>query len=271
MIQTVLITGASTGIGKATAELFFERGWNVVATMRTPPKSEPHPQDSRWIVARLDVTDPLTIESAAKEAIDRFGRIDVWVNNAGYGLVGTFESMNGEHIRRQFETNVFGTMRCAQTILPHFRQNCGGVLINVTSIGARLTFPFYSVYHATKWAVDGFSESLQFELRPLGIRVKIIEPGAIRTDFYDRSADFVHDQALISYNNMVEKGMAKMNATGRNGAPPSTVAEVIWKASTDGSWRLRYVAGLDAKALLTLRRVIPTRAYQALVRSQVLK
>lgn len=267
MGQTILITGASTGIGAATAELFFERGWNVVATMRAPKAKR---TDARWLELKLDVTDPASIDAALKSAIAKYGRIDALLNNAGYGLSGTFESMSDETLKRQFETNVFGLMRCCRAILPHFRANKAGTLINVTSMGGRLTFPFYSAYHATKWAADGFSESLQFELRPLGIRVKIIEPGAIKTDFYDRSADFTHDRALTEYNPIVDKAMRKMGKAASKAPPPSIVAEAVWKAATDGSWKLRYLVGPDAKGLMALRAVTPMSAYQAMIRSQLL-
>jgi NAD(P)-dependent dehydrogenase (short-subunit alcohol dehydrogenase family) len=269
MPQTILITGASTGIGKAAADLFFERGWNVVATMRTPKSDR---KDARWHMVKLDVTDPASIEAAIKDATQRFGRIDVIVNNAGYGLSGTFESMDEAKLRKQFETNVFGLMRCVKAILPHFRANRAGTLINIASVGGRTTFPFYSVYHATKWAVDGFSESLQFELKPLNIKVKIVEPGAIRTDFYDRSAEFVHDRALTEYNAIVEKAVPRMTKMGQRGAPPSIVAASIWKAATDGSWRLRYVSGMDARSLLTMRRFFLTDGmYQSMVAAQLFR
>lgn len=160
-------------------------------------------------------------------------------------------------------------MRCCKAILPHFRANNAGTLINVTSMGGRVTFPFYSLYHGTKWAADGFSESLQFELRPLNIKVKIIEPGAIKTDFYERSADFTHDRQLSAYNAIVDKAKAMYDKTGAKGAPPATVAKAIWKAATDGSWKLRYVVGADAKSLLMMRSLVPNSTYQAIVRSQV--
>ena len=268
MTQTVLITGASTGIGKAAAELFFERGWNVVATMRTP-KSER--SDPRWLCTRLDVMDAASISAALKEAIAKFGRIDAVVNNAGYGLSGTFESMSDEKIMRQFETNVFGLMRVSRAALAHFRPLKSGTLINVASMGGRLTFPFYSVYHATKWAVDGFSESLAFEAEEIGVKVKIIEPGAIKTDFYDRSADFTHDRTLSEYNGIVDKAVPKFAKTGAKGAPPKIVAEAIYRAATDGSSTLRYVVGADAKSLLAVRAMIPHSAYHSIVKSQVFK
>jgi NAD(P)-dependent dehydrogenase (short-subunit alcohol dehydrogenase family) len=268
MTQTVLITGASTGIGQAAAAHFHAQGWNVVATMRTP-KGEA--RDARWLEARLDVTDAASIDAAFAEAIARFGRIDAVVNNAGYGLVGTFESMDEAAIRRQFETNVFGLMRVSRVAMAHFRSAGGGTLINVASMGGRITFPFYSVYHGTKWAVDGFSESLAFEAEQVGIRVKIVEPGAIKTDFYDRSMDFIHNRDLASYNTVVDTGMRKMGKAGAKGAPASKVAEAIWAAATDGSGKLRYVVGSDAKMLLSLRRWLGIDTMRGVIKGQILK
>ena len=266
MTRTVLITGASTGLGKATAEHFHTAGWNVVATMRSPDESR---NGERLLVTRLDVTEPGSVEEALRRAHDRFGDIDVVVNNAGYGLVGTFESMGEGQIKRQFDTNVFGLMRVTRAVMPRMRERKAGTIINVSSMGGRLTFPFYSVYHGTKWAVDGFSESLAYEAEPLGIRVKIIEPGAIRTDFYERSVDFTHDTKLGEYNAIVEKGMAKMNAAGAKGAPPEAVAEVIYGAATDGKDRLRYVVGSDAKQLLLVRRLLGHRLFMRIVKAQL--
>lgn len=269
MSQTVLITGASTGIGKATAQYFLAQGWNVVATMRSPEKETDLTTSDQCLLARLDVTDEASIQAAIQAGIDRFGQIDVLVNNAGYGLSGSFESMDMAQIRRQFDTNVFGLMAVCQAILPHFRSRRAGNLINVASMGGRCTFPLYSVYHGTKWAVDGFSESLQFELKPLGIHVKIIEPGAIKTDFYDRSADVAHNRDLTEYNAYVDKATKAMNAAGDKGLPPEAVAKVIFKAANDRSWRQRYMVGPDAKGLITLRRFIGDRVYQFIVKQAV--
>lgn len=272
MPQTVLITGASSGIGAATAELFHQRGWNVVATMRRPGAGR---DDPRWLELRLDVTEAESISAALAAAISRYGHLDVVVNNAGYGLVGTFESMEESHIERQFETNVFGLMRMCRAVLPHFRQQHdgrgGGVLINIASMGGRLTFPFYSVYHATKWAVDGFSESLAFEAEAVGVTVKIVEPGAIRTDFYERSMDFVHDRGLAAYNPVVDVAMKKMGEAGARGAPAQAVAQAIWMAATDGSKQLRYVVGTDAKGLLALRRLLGPNLLRRILKGQLMK
>ena len=158
MSKTILITGASSGIGKATAQYFHDKGWNVTATMRAPEKETQIKNDDATLLTRLDVTDEASIQAAIDATIAKFGAIDALVNNAGYGLLGTFESMSIEQIQRQFETNVFGVMRVTKAILPHFRERKAGTLINVASMGGRLTFPFYSPYHGTKWAVDGWSD-----------------------------------------------------------------------------------------------------------------
>jgi NAD(P)-dependent dehydrogenase (short-subunit alcohol dehydrogenase family) len=270
MTQTVLITGSSTGIGKAAARLFLEKGWNVIATQRSPEREKELAEGEHLQLARLDVTDPSSVAAAIAGGIRRFGRIDALVNNAGYGLYGTFESMSAAQLRKQFDTNVFGLMEVTRQLLPHFRANRAGTLINISSMGGRLTFPLYSVYHGTKWAVDGFSESLQYELRPLGIRVRIVEPGAIKTDFYDRSAEFVHDRALGEYNAMVDAVTGRMKAAGARAASPEIVAEAILRAATDRGWRLRYVVGADARSLLTLRQVFGPTLYRSMIRKALM-
>ncbi|PJZ59303.1 SDR family oxidoreductase [Leptospira barantonii] len=253
--KTVLITGSSSGIGKAAAKYFQAKGWNVIATMRSPEKDQDLKNLPNLLCTKLDVTKPDTIEKAIGEGIKTFGEIDVLVNNAGYGLVGPFEGASKEQIQRQFDTNVFGAMDVIQKILPHFRSNKKGLIINVASMGGRITFPLYSLYHSTKWALEGFTESLQYELSPFGIRVKLIEPGAIATDFIGRSSDSTSDQAPGEYkkfSDAVFKNMEDAMMTSRS----ETVAKVIFKAAKSSSKRLRYVVGMDAKALLGLRKFL---------------
>lgn len=271
MSKTILITGASSGIGKATAKYFQDKGWNVTATMRTPEKETQIESSDTTLLTRLDVTDDESIQSAIDATIDKFGGIDVLVNNAGYGLLGTFESMSIEQIQRQFETNVFGVMRVTKAILPHFRARKGGTLINVASMGGRLTFPFYSPYHGTKWAVDGWSDSLQFELKPQNIRVKIIEPGAIKTDFYERSQELQHDRTLTEYNDIVDVAIRKMSAAGNKGAAPEKCAEAIYRAATDKGWKLRYPVGTDAKGMLFAKRFMSDKLYHKVIEGQLFK
>ncbi|MFD2615338.1 SDR family oxidoreductase [Paenibacillus gansuensis] len=271
MSKTIFITGASTGIGRAAAELFAAKGWNVAATMRNPEGSKGYNDQSRVRTYRLDVTDRVSIEAAVEDAIRDFGRIDAVLNNAGYGAVGIFEASTPEQVRRQFETNVYGTMQVIQALLPHFRGSREGTIINVTSVGGKVTFPLYSLYHGSKWALEGFSESLHYELKPLGINVKIIEPGVIKTDFYSRSEDFINSGELPEYQDYVKVVRSSMQSAGANGVAPEAVAASIYKAATDRSNRLRYAVGSPAPWLLPLRKLLPERWFFAIVRANVEK
>jgi len=183
MNKTILITGSSTGIGRATAFKFQQAGWNVIATMRSPEKETELNSLDNVLVSRLDVLDLESIDSALAAGIERFGKIDVVLNNAGYGLMGTFESAKRESIIRQFGVNVQGLFDVTQKTLPHFRANKSGMFINISSIGGRMTFPLMPLYHSTKWAVEGFSESLRWEMAQIGVSVKIVEVGGVATDF----------------------------------------------------------------------------------------
>lgn len=269
MGKTVLITGASTGIGKASALLFQQKGWNVAATMRSPEKATDLAKLDNTICLRLDVTDPDSILQAVQETVRRFGAIDVVVNNAGYGLVGAFEAATKAQIERQFATNVFGLMDVTQAVLPHFRQRRQGVFVNVASIGGRLTFPLYSLYHATKWSVEGFSEALQYELRPFNIKVKIVEPGPIKTDFYERSAEILTKPDLNAYDQFAAKVLPNIEKAGEQGSPPTKVAQIIYQASTENTWRLRYPAGDNAAALLLLRKLLPDFLFLGFIRRMI--
>jgi short-subunit dehydrogenase len=269
MEKVVLITGASSGIGKETAKLFQIKNWKVAATMRSPEESEDLQRIADIECFRLDVTDNGSIRSALSGAAEKFGHIDVVVNNAGYGLVGPFEAASDEQIRKQFETNVFGVMNVCREILPLFRERKKGTIVNVASMGGRITFPLYSVYHATKWAVEGFSEALQYEVRQFGVRIKIIEPGPIRTDFYDRSQELTRKQGLTAYDSFIDRAMPNLQKAGANAPDGSLVAQVIYDAVTDDSWKLRYSA--NSKAILTARKLLPDAAFFALVRNAVLK
>ena len=183
MPKTILITGCSSGIGHSTATFFASNGWNVIATMRTLEKETQLNLIPNILVVKLDVTNIDSIKKAITDGVARFGRIDAIVNNAGFAVAGPFEPATTEQIKKQFETNVFGLMNCIREILPAFRSQKNGVIINIASMGGRISFPYFSLYHSTKWAVDGFCESLQYELASFGIKVKIIEPGAIKQIF----------------------------------------------------------------------------------------
>jgi NAD(P)-dependent dehydrogenase (short-subunit alcohol dehydrogenase family) len=261
MSKTVLITGASSGIGEVTAKYFLEKGWNVAATMRSPIDTSNWPMAKNVICPRLDVTLPETIDSAVGETIARFGRIDVLVNNAGYALMGPIEGITPEQLANQFQTNVFGLVSTMQTVLPIMRQQGSGTMINVASIGGRLAFPLTSAYHATKWAVEGLSESIRYELQQFNIQVKIIEPGGIRTNFIDRGSTWASHP---DYIDQVER--VKQFTEGLNDALPGPegVAKAIYRAANDRSGRLRYSP--HGEAFLLLHAILPDFLWRSLVR-----
>ena len=254
-MKSIVITGASSGIGKATAKHFAEQGWKVAATMRSPEKETDLTEIENISLYQLDVTDEASITKATEQIISDFATVDVLLNNAGYGLVGPFEIATQEQIKRQYDTNVFGLMSVTRAFLPHFRANKAGMILNVSSIGGLVTFPLFSLYHSTKWAVEGFSESLSYELASLGIQVKIIEPGGVETDFGGRSMDFAMSEDLTAYNELIatfQKNWAENRSLGRSTA--EYLAEEIYKATTDGTNQLRYLIGMDAIEIYGMRK-----------------
>ena len=236
----VLITGASSGIGRATVAACAARGWCVAATMRQPDAARDLAALPGVVVLPLDVTNEESVASAVADVVTRFGRLDAVVNNAGFAVDGIFEGADDATIRRQFETNVFGLMRVTRAVIPVMRRQGRGTLVQVSSMGGRVTFPLYSIYHATKWAVEGFSESLAFELRPSGIRIRLVEPGAIRTDFYGRSREPVAAPTGAGYDDLVARCEAISLGGGQGGSGPEVVAKTIIRAILDRGWRLRY-------------------------------
>src|SRR5580658_6763371 len=257
MKKTVLITGTSSGFGKATTRLFACEGWNVVATMRQPEKEQELNQLPDVFVTRLDVQDRASITTAIAAGIARFGRIDTVVNNAGFGLFGLFEATPREKIAEQFDVNVFGVMDVTRAILPHFRQNKGGIILNIGSGAGVFALPMISLYCATKFALEGFSESLAYELASQNIIVKIVEPGGvISTNFGKRSgAEAAHNASLPEYEGFVthtQAVFAELRASRH--ATQEDVARVIFEAATDGKNQLRYLATTDIAPLVKARR-----------------
>jgi NAD(P)-dependent dehydrogenase (short-subunit alcohol dehydrogenase family) len=254
MNQTILVTGASSGLGRATAKHFQAQGWNVVATMRSPEAEAELNQLERVVVIRLDVQDAASIHAAVDAGIAKFGRIDALLNNAGYGAYGPLESTSLEKLRRQLDVNVLGLLATTKALLPHFRLQRSGTIVNVSSMGGRITFPLGTAYHASKFAVEGLSEALHFELAPLGVRVKIIEPGGIKTDFSGRSFDFSNEPPIAEYQPLVQSLFSVLAPAMEQGSSAEHIAEIVYRATTDGTNQLRYVAGADAEALLAARQ-----------------
>lgn len=252
-MPTILITGASSGIGRATALRFQSEGWNVIATMRDPSASDLGDLDN-VLVTRLDVTDSASIEAAVNAGIDRFGTIDVLLNNAGYGAYGPLEAFSTDRIRRQFDTNVIGLLEVTKAVLPHMRARRAGTIVNISSIGGQITFPLGALYHGTKFAVEGLSEALHYELEPLGIRVRIVQPGMIKTDFGGRSFDFAMDDSLADYAPSAAAMGRLFGKLAANPSSPEVVADVIWQAANETGDQLRFRAGADATDLLDRRK-----------------
>jgi NAD(P)-dependent dehydrogenase (short-subunit alcohol dehydrogenase family) len=257
--KTIFITGSSTGLGRATAKLFASKGWNVIATMRSPEKETELNGLPNITLLTLDVTNPEQIKSVVEKAIS-MSQIDVVFNNAGYGLAGPLEGITDEQIVRMVNTNMLGTIRVTKAFIPYFRAKKSGLFINTTSIGGLIAVPFNSIYHATKWALEGWSESMSFELKRFGIALKALSPGGMKTDFFTRSFDTAKHEA---YDELVNKVMGLINnpKQAESFSTPEKIAGVVFEAATDGKDQLRYTAGTDAIETLALRKQIGDEAF----------
>jgi len=264
--KTILITGSSSGLGRATAKLFASKAWKVIATMRNPDKETELDKLAGVVLLPLDVTDSKQIKETVDKAV-AMGGVDVVFNNAGYGMAGPLEGLTDEQIVRMVDTNMMGAIRTTKAFLPYFREKGGGLFINTTSIGGLITVPFNSLYHATKWALEGWSESMAFELKQFGIGLKIVEPGGMKTDFFTRSFDTGRHQA---YDKLVDKVMSVITDPGQmeTYSSPAQIAEVVYEAATDGKDQLRYVAGEDAKATYAMRLQIGDEAFRKAMNQQ---
>lgn len=254
MTQTVLITGTSTGIGREAAKLFQAKGWNVLATMRAPESETELGKLANVRILRLDVTDAASIDDAVTQGIRDFGGIDVLVNNAGFGAYGPLEATSLDTIRKQFDTNVVGLYAVTKAVLPHMRQRKRGTIVNISSVGGRLAFPLGSLYHGSKFAVEGLSEALFYELAAIGVRVKVVEPGMTKSDFSGRSLVFSHDASIAEYGPIVTNTTNGFAAISQEPAEAADAARTIFDAATDGTARLRYATGKDAIKLIDMRR-----------------
>jgi NAD(P)-dependent dehydrogenase (short-subunit alcohol dehydrogenase family) len=267
MKPTVLITGCSSGFGKATAALFLARGWQVVATMRSPKSGLFEPSD-RLLVTALDVTRPQSVSDAIAQGIARFGQIDVLVNNAGIGLFGAHEAMPDDVIRQVFDTNTFGVMTANRAIIPHLRARGSGTIVNVTSSAGIAPMPLVAAYTASKYAIEGFSEALAYELGLFGVRVKIVEPGlAPSTSFAANSGDRCDNRIPAAYADYAGRYFNSMREYPTAYTTEADVAEAVFTAATDGRDTLRYPAGADTVMLAALRRSLPEAEFLARVRA----
>jgi NADP-dependent 3-hydroxy acid dehydrogenase YdfG len=271
--KAVLITGCSSGIGHATAELLAGQGWTVYATARRPDTLADLEQRGCKTLA-LDVTDEASMSAAVRAVADAEGAVGVLINNAGYSQSGAVESVPLDRIRRQFETNVFGLIRMCQLVLPGMRDQRSGRIVNISSMGGRLTFPGGGIYHATKYAVEALSDALRFEVRGFGVEVIVIEPGLIVTNFGETAAGSVapdpdggpyadFNRKVANLTEHAYKGpMVKL------GAGPEKVAEVIAGALRAEHPKARYPVTPSARLMIGQRRLMPDRLWDLAMRTQ---
>lgn len=269
--RIALVTGASSGIGEATARLLRKRGFTVYAVARRVERMKPLEAEGIHVLP-LDLTEDASIRTCVETIRAREGRIDILVNNAGYGSYGAVEDVTIEEARRQFEVNIFGLARLTQLVLPGMRANRFGKIVNITSIGGKIYTPFGAWYHATKHALEGWSDALRIETAPFDIDVIIVEPGGIRTPWGAIAVDHLRETSGSgAYAEAVAKaadGMTKAYA-GRQLSDPSVIAQTIAAAVTAARPRTRYAAGYMAKPALFLRWLLPDRLFDRVIASMV--
>lgn len=258
--KSIFITGASSGIGLATAKLFHDQGWQVAATMRDPADAASWMTGERCVVRDCDVTDQSSLDMAVKETLSKFGKIDVAFANAGYGLNGPIEGATDEQMLRQFDVNVLGVARTIKAVAPDMRARKAGLIITTSSIGGLIGMPLAPLYISSKHAVEGLIESARFELAPFGIGMKLLEPGGIKTDFSRRSADWTDHPA---YTDAIAAGK-KMAVDLLDSAPdPVKVADIVLKMATDGKKRLRYLA--KPGPYVAMYKMLPDRLWRSMI------
>lgn len=273
--RTVLVTGCSSGIGEATAARLAARGWAVYATARRPETLAGLASRGCRTLA-LDVTDEASMRAAVATVEEESGGVGALVNNAGYSQGGPLEEVPLAEVRRQFETNVFGLLRMCQLVLPGMRLRRSGRIVNVGSMGGRLTFPGGGPYHATKYAVEALSDALRFEVAGFGVHVALIEPGLIRTNFGATAVGSI-DAVPSGGGPYAEFSAALARTTSHAysgpmgrllGAGPATVARVIERALTASHPRARYVVTPSARLMIGLHALLPDRAFDAILARQ---
>ena len=265
--RTALVTGASSGIGEDVARRLQALGYTVYGAARRTDRLRALAADGIRPLT-MDVTDDASMTAGVNRILEETGRIDVLVNNAGYGSFGAVEDVPMDEARRQFEVNVFGLARLTQLVAPHMRAQGSGTIINVSSIGGRLTTPLGGWYHATKYAVEALSDALRMELRPFGIDVVVIEPGCIRTAWWAIAADHLEATASGSaYADQIRAvaGTMRSESNQRRYSPPAVIARAIGKIVTARRPRTRYAVGFMARPLIAARRILTDRAFDRLI------
>lgn len=262
--KTIFITGVSSGIGLATAQYFLDKNWNAVLVTRKISPSLQKLASERCLIIQADIKNKKEIEKSCNLAIKTFGPIDVVVNNVGYGLLGPAETTTTEQITDQLQVNILSTILVTQAFIPHFREKSSGIFVNISSMMGKIPFPFFSFYNATKFAIEGFSESLAYELEPFNIAVKIIEPGTIRTNFFTSSLQETNSKQTL-YESFYKKVITSVKKRGQQGESPEVVAETIYNAINDNKQFGRYTPDPTAKLLIFLRKITPTAMFRKIL------
>jgi NAD(P)-dependent dehydrogenase (short-subunit alcohol dehydrogenase family) len=275
--KVAVVTGSSTGIGYETALTLTRNGFYTYATMHkldgeseqkiaNITKSENLPLQ----VIQLDVNNAKSVIDAINRIVKEKGRIDVTVNNAGYALIGAFEETSMDEITAQFETNFFGAIRVMQAVIPIMRKQRSGRIVNITSMGGRIAIPLDSIYHGTKFALEGLSESLQYELEPFGIKIILIEPGAIGSNFWKnlKMATKISDPNIAVYRQLENNMSEALKQMVQNTIPSSEVAKVILQAVTSDNPEFRYIVGKDAASIIEARGNMSDKEFQNLIKKQ---
>jgi NAD(P)-dependent dehydrogenase (short-subunit alcohol dehydrogenase family) len=271
--QVAIVTGSSSGIGMDTAVTLARNGFLTYATVRNMEKSSivktaAEKEKLPIKVVHLDVTDDQSVNNAIRTIDSEDGRIDVLVNNAGYGLVGAFEDLSIDEIKNQYETNVFGLMRVTQAVLPIMRRQKSGIIVNVSSGAGLFGYPGGSAYVSTKFAVEGLSESISYELGPFGIKVVLIEPGFIKTNFANAMLIGKKAQDLNSpYSKMMQRMQANSGEMTKNASPVDVVSKAILEAVTNKSPNLRYLAGRDVETWAASKKTMSDAEFQNMMQN----
>ena len=274
--KVAVVTGSSTGIGYETSLILARNGFLTYATMRNLNKSESiesitTKENLPIHIKQLDVTDGTSVKNAVEAISSETGRIDLLVNNAGYGLNGAFEDLAMDEIKAQYETNLFGLIRTTQAVLPIMRRQKSGTVINISSGVGRFGLPGSSAYVSTKFAVEGLSESISYELEPFGIKVVLVEPGVIKTNFVDGMVIARKSQDPKSpYSQIIQKMVTGLEEMMKNGSSPDLVAKVVLNAAINENPSLRYLAGNDVEQLLESKRMMPDEEFYKMMKQNLM-
>jgi NAD(P)-dependent dehydrogenase (short-subunit alcohol dehydrogenase family) len=275
--KVALVTGSSSGIGFETALLLSKSGFHTYASMRNLEKSKNiteivNTENLPLRVIQLDVNDDISVKNAINKIIAENGRIDVIINNAGYGLFSPIEDITLDQVKEQFETNFFGVVRLVKEVLPVMRKQRNGIIVNVSSGAGRVAIPVSSAYVATKFALEGLSESMRYELKEFGINIIIIEPGVIRTNFVENMKTAgTRSRSESPYADLIGRTLKGFGGLMDNSSPPKLVAEAILNAITSKEPEIRYVVGDDAKSIMKVRKSTSDKEFENWMYESVLQ